>query len=304
MTQANLENTVLIILIAVGVGLGIYFRGEGDDQLSAILFSLAFASVLYKFLGGSQEENSLKLGVIKFGGSAAVLGGFIWLLSQVIFKEDVPTIIGESGEISLRTEPASGWYAADTKTGAPIALRLAAGDTTYRLPLHTVRTDRIRSRRYQLSEFEEEHFYLTPVGAPEDTLGQVYLSDILGESIGKKAGDLSAGDAFVFTLFPHLGGKRTSAEIENTLVRSGKRETVFPFPFIIKSYGTLYSVKTRDDYAPIVVDQEVLQKNPLVIPEKQADGSMAYWVLYIVHANFLNTDESKHYMEWTVVKVG
>lgn len=304
MTQAKLENIVLIVLIIVGVGAGIWFRLQGDSQLSAVLLSLAFASILYKFLGGAQEDNSLKLGVIKFGGSAAVLGGFIWLLSQVIFKEEItPIFVGE--DLTFRTEPATGWYAADTKTGVPIDLKLEAADTTVQLPLHDVRIDRIKNRRYQLTEFEREHFHILPVGNNEDTLGQVYLSDIVGESISaSRRGTLTARDAFVFKLFPHRVGRSSSASVENMLIKRRERETAFPFPFIINTYGTLYSIKKRENLEPILTDQEVLRKNPLVIPEKQADGSTDYWVLYVVHANFLHESESEHYMEWTVVRVG
>jgi hypothetical protein len=302
MSQAKLENVVLIVLIAVGVGLGIYYRTAGDNQLSAILLSLAFASVLYKFLGGTQADNSLSVGVIKFGGSAAVLGGFIWLLSQVVFKEEI-SIPHAGAKLSFQVEPATGWYAADTKTGAPVNLKLTTSDTTIQLPLHDVRIDRIKNRRFQLEEFENSHFYITPVGNKEDTLGQVYLSDIMGTSIASQTGEFDIQDVFIFKLFPHKVGDRSSAEIENALVKKGRRESVFPFPFIIKSYGTLYSVKNREDNSPILVDQEILQKNPVIIPEIKADGTTDYWVAYILHANMQTTDHTQHYMEWTVHRV-
>jgi len=302
MKQAQLENIVLIVLIIVGVGLGIYYRTQGDNQLSAILFSLAFASVLYKFLGGTQAENSLSVGVVKFGGSAAVLGGFIWLLSQVIFKESTPSIF-TGNTLDFQIEPATGWYAADTKTGTPIELKLAAGDTSLQLPFHEVRKDRIKNRRYQLEEFEDSHFYLSPVGNKEDTLGQVYLSDISGESLMQAGGDLAVKDVFIFKLFPQKFNNRTSVEIENDLVRRGRRETVFPFPFIIKALGTVYSIKNRSDNSPILVDQEVNQKQPIIIPEVQQDGTTDYWIAYILHANMLSTDITQHYMEWTVPRV-
>ena len=302
MSQAKLENIVLILLIIVGVGLGIYYRTAGDNQLSAILFSLAFASVLYKFLGGMESDNSLSVGVIKFGGSAAVLGGFIWLLSQVIFKEDIsPTIA--SANLNFAVEPATGWYPADTKTGALIDLKLNAADTSIQLPLHNVRTDRIKNRRFQLEQFEENHFYIMPVGNAEDTLGQVYLSDIMGQSIASQNGELNIQDVFIFKLFPHKEGNRSSAEIEDILVKKGRRESVFPFPFIIKAFGTVFSIKNRADNSPILMDQEISQKNPIIIPQKQADGTTDYWVAYVLHANMQSSDYTQHYMEWTVHRV-
>ena len=302
MSQAKLENIVLIVLIIIGVGLGIYYRTAGDNQLSAILFSLAFASVLYKFLGGMHADNSLSVGIIKFGGSAAVLGGFIWLLSQVIFKEEITPIIA-GANLNFQIEPSTGWYAADTKTGALVDLKLTASDTTIKLPLHDVRTDRIRNRRFQLEEFEDSHFYIMPVGNVEDTLGQVYLSDIVGESISSQSGELEIQDVFIFKLFPHKEGNRNSAEIEDILVKKGRRETVFPFPFIIKSFGTVFSIKNRVDNSPILVDQEVSQKNPIIIPQQKTDGTTDYWVAYVLHANMLSPDYMQHYMEWTVHRV-
>ena len=302
MSQAILENIVLIILIIVGVGLGIYFRTAGDNQLSSVLLSLAFASVLYKFLGGTQADNSLSVGVIKFGGSAAVLGGFIWLLSQVIFKEEIRPIITGS-ELNFQIDPSTGWYPADTKTGAPVDLKLSTADTSIQLPLHDIRIDHIKNRRFQLAEFEDSHFYLTPIGNVEDTLGQVYLSDIIGKSIASQNGELEIQDVFIFKLFPHKKGKRSSAEIENILVEKGRREGVFPFPFTIKSFGTVFSIKNRTDNSPILVDQEVAQKNPIIIPDKQLDGTTDYWIAYILHANMLSLDETQHYMEWTVHRV-
>ena len=302
MSQAKLENIVLILLIVVGVGLGIYYRTAGDNQLSAILFSLAFASVLYKFLGGMEADNSLSVGVIKFGGSAAVLGGFIWLLSQVIFKEKI-TPLFSGAELNLQIQPSTGWYAADTKTGVPVDLKLSASDTTIQLPLHDVRTDRIKNRRFQLEEFEDSHFYIMPVGNTEDTLGQVYLSDIKGKNISNKNGGLAIQDVFIFKLFPHKEGNRSSAEIEDILVKKGRRETVFPFPFIIKAFGTVFSIKNRADNSPILVDQEISQRHPIIIPQKQTDGTTDYWVAYVLHANMLSSDYMQHYMEWTVHRI-
>lgn len=301
MSQAKLENTVIVILIMLGVGLGIYFRTAGDNQLSAVLFSLAFASVLYKFLGGTGEENGFQVGVMKFGGSAAVLGGFIYLLSQIVFAND--TVNCPDNELlNLRSIPNSGWYIADTKTGEPIEIELGLGDTTLQLPQHQVRYDRIKTRRYQLKEFENEHFFISPLGSESDTLGQVYLSDILGESLSNSVQNIQAKEAYVFKLYPNRGGSRTSAEIEDFLKRTGRRESIFPFPFIIKSYGTLYSIKLRSGET-LYSDREILQKNPFIIPEKKADGTTDYWLLDIVHANFLNADISSHYMEWVVNKV-
>lgn len=302
MSQNTLENIVLVILIGLGIGLGILYRTKGDDQLSAILFSLAFAAVLYKFLGGSQEDNSLSVGVIKFGGSAAVLGGFIWLLSQVIFAGgaiDFPT----AGLLNFRSVPSTGWYIADTKTGEPIQVNIEVGDSTLQLPMHKVRTDRLKTRRYELNEFEKEHFALSPLGNSGDTLGQIYLDDIKGESVSGGFGELKASDAFLFKLYPNVRGRRNSVEVENKLVQSGQRESIFPFPFIIKTYGTLFSVKKRDTKEAIVSDREVARSNPFIIPEKKADGTMDYWVLDVVHANSLTADNTQHYSEWSIHRI-
>ncbi|MFA8449770.1 MAG: hypothetical protein ACEPOW_03660 [Bacteroidales bacterium] len=74
-----------IVLIAIGLIFGVVFFRPGFYDLSLIMFSIALASILYQLLGGIKESNSFNLGAIKFGGSAAILIGFMYFLDQVIY---------------------------------------------------------------------------------------------------------------------------------------------------------------------------------------------------------------------------
>jgi hypothetical protein len=84
-----------IILIGVGIICGsIFFIVEMKD-LSLIFFSIALASILYQFLGGIGDTNSFNLGAIKFGGSAAILLGFMWFLKSSTLFNDINIDPGE-----------------------------------------------------------------------------------------------------------------------------------------------------------------------------------------------------------------
>ena len=298
MTQAKLENIVLLVLIAAGVSLGIYYRTAGDNQLSAILFSLAFASVLYKFLGGGGEQNSLSLGVIKFGGSAAVLGGFIWLLSQVIFVDEAAT--GLPTDLNFRTTPSTNWYPADTETGAPTEVALQVGDSTISLPLHDINTEKIETRRFELNEFEDGKFHVQHVGNQQEILGQVLLSDIKGNYKSLVGRCKEPAHIDLFKLYPNRGGQRSTAELENLLIKTEKREQIFPFPFVLRTYGTTFSIKMRNDKSVVTADKEIMQKNPILVEDTTGKCS---WLVFPVHANLVNPDTYNHYSEWVVLKL-
>ncbi len=105
--QDKLENIVVICLIVAGVLGGTLFQIIiQNNQLTTLFFSLAFAVILYKLLGSAEDENAFKLGAMKFGGSAAILAGFILLLNNVVFDVQpavaITTRSEENGQRNLR----------------------------------------------------------------------------------------------------------------------------------------------------------------------------------------------------------
>lgn len=290
MTQNTLENIVIVALIVVGVGLGIYFRTQGDSQLAAVLLALALAAILYKFLGGNQETNRLSIGVLKFGGSAAVLGGFIWLLSQVIFtdKFEVP-----ADEAVVSFLPADGWYAARTATGAPLSLEVLINDTIVRT---IARPDALTlsERSFKLAPSGNERFPLVAY-AGSDTLGFVLRDNIPIESDGSTPveipADISVNELYSFRLYPHQNRNRSSADFERKF-----RQSPFPFPFIVRSFGASFVVEDRDGRTTYISEREVVRKIPYLI---EADGKR--FLLFASHANFILDDLKEHYSEWVVI---
>ena len=297
-TSSKLENTVLTSLIVVGVGLGIYFRMTGDNQLSAVLFSLAFASVLYKFLGGEKDENSLTLGVVKFGGSAAVLGGFIWLLSKIIFVNDALPV--PAANYNFTTEPSKDWYAADIHTGAPIAVNLSLGDTSLRFPMHEINAEKLQNRRFQLNEIEKGRFNLFPLNDTQNVLGKINLEDIKCSHALVDFKISNEGSITIFTTYPNRSNQRSSEQIEKIEINNNVRERPYPFPFVIKTVGTSFSIKIRgaDDY--LISDREVVRKTPIIINDP---NEQRQWFVFVAHASFILENPKDYYVEWVVEEI-
>lgn len=293
MTQTTLENIVIVALIVVGVGLGIYFRTQGDSQLSAVLLALALAAILYKFLGGNQETNSLSIGVLKFGGSAAVLGGFIWLLSQVIFTDRFEV---QADEAVVSFSPADGWYAARTATGAPLDLEVLVNDTLVRTVNQPDATT-LAERSFKLAPSGNERFPLVAYSG-SDTLGFVLRDNIPiqteeGTPIEVPA-DIAIDELFSFRLYPHQNRNRSSADFERKF-----RQSPFPFPFVVRTFGASFVVEDRSGRNTLLSEREVVRKIPYVI---EAEGKT--YLLFASHANFILDELKEHYSEWVVVPLG
>lgn len=293
MNNNQLENIVIVALIIVGVGAGIYFRTQGDSQLAAVLLALALAAILYKFLGGNQAENSLSIGVLKFGGSAAVLGGFIWLLSEVIFDKDVPP----TGERIVSVTPTTGWYAAELNSGVALPVSILLGDSIVQtFPVPARRT--LADRSYRLQNSEGDRLPLLPY-AGGDTLG--YVPRDLIRSFGGDPGTgtdlvLSPSEVISFTLYPNDRTKRSSTQLEQYLIKRGRRESPFPFPFEIRTFGSSFKIQERSGGEVLVSDREVRRNFPFLLES----GGKRYLV-FAMHANFLLPDQKDHFTEWAVI---
>ena len=296
MTNSALENTVIVLLIALGVGLGIYFRTQGDSQLAAVLLALALASILYKFLGGNRESNSLSIGVLKFGGSAAVLGGFMWLMSQVIFKNDPLTASGAAVTVA----PSTGWYAADLNNGAPVSVEVFLGDSAvYFVRQPAVST--LADRSFRLENSPGDRLPLLPYSGG-DTLGYV-PRDNVRELSGTPTDGTPAGgtitsptEVTTVTLYPNDRQRRSTTLVEKRLIRANRRESPFAFPFEIRTFGSSFKIQERNGGRTLIEDREVRRNLPFVV---QSGGRS--WLIFATHANFLLPDAKNHFSEWAVV---
>ena len=120
----RMENIIVLCLIALGIVIGTVIHFIGDTGLSSVFFSVSLVSILYKFLGGADDENRFTWGAIKFGGSAATLIGFIFMLKVVIFKKDDIVIHNEW------KEDKHNWVPVSIKTGKVINVKFTSGDST------------------------------------------------------------------------------------------------------------------------------------------------------------------------------
>ena len=296
MTNTALENIVIVLLIALGVGLGIYFRTAGDSQLAAVLLAIALAAILYKFLGGNKESNSFSVGFLKFGGSAAVLGGFMWLMAQVIFKNEA-SVLPADARVSV--SPATGWYAADLNNGTPVPVEVLLGDSAvYFVGQPANRT--LAERSFRLENSEGDRLPLLPYSGG-DTLGYVPRDNVreLGggtvDNSGAGGTITSPTEVTTFVLYPNDRQRRSTTQLEKRLIRTGKRESPYAFPFELRTFGSSFKVQERDGGRVLIEDREVRRNLPFVV-----ESAGRQWLIFAMHANFL-LEPKDQFSEWAVV---
>src|SRR3989338_4993260 len=117
-SHSKIELIIQLALILVGITCGIVFYFYRVPSLSAVMFSIAISSILYRFLGGIGQDSSFRMGAVKLGGSAAVLLGFMYIISTVVFKE-----VTENMSFS----PVEGWIPIDPATGKVVTLKVKNG---------------------------------------------------------------------------------------------------------------------------------------------------------------------------------
>ncbi|MTI30299.1 hypothetical protein [Xanthovirga aplysinae] len=267
-----------IILIIMGLTLGIVFFLMEDEKkdLSIVLFSIAIGSILYQFLGGVGESNSFQLGAIKFGGTAAVLIGFMFFLKKVVF---VPTVQGPE----LTVSPEKDWIPISTETGKIKPIIISNGKEEKIIPnlLDKSYLNARKRHEYQLSNKNASQFSIELKSNLTDTIGYVDIHNFRTRglyNITEIAKDSKVIQ--VFTLYPENVNKNSSMKLENVLL-----------PFEIKVFNT-----SRFSIEPFILNQEVVKRSSWLIPFSTDES-------YIVFLEQANSKDSVKFSKWLVEKL-
>lgn len=261
------------ILTISGIIIGICFAtGENPNTaVSIIMFSVALASILYQFLGGIGKETSIQLGILKFGGSAAILVGFMFFLDNYIYKDAKMKIHQDLIPISVKdgcTVKDKDIYYSEKKEQSNL--------TT---------SSPIRNHSYTLSETDQD--YCFDVFIADERVGFVKWKDITTNTLGNKIEIQTDKNSEIqdFKLYPDNVKLRSTRQIEHL------REIL---PFVIELDGSSYFKIYATDTIRSLINKGFCR----LIPEKNNE----YWLVMLVHADLITEEEAK-YTKWVCKKV-
>lgn len=271
-----------IILIMAGIILGVVFYEDHKD-LSLIMFSIALASILYQFLGGIQEDNSVQLGAIKFGGSAAILIGFMFFFKKFIF-------VPNASEYNLEIYPDNKWIPISEETGAIKQISISNNKDTLQFPNPKV-NDHINSRKqhqYRLFEQNESNFYIALNNSSADTVGTVNIHNF---KTNKLFNQLKVSDdekrIQIFELYPEIPEKNSSRKLTN-----------IHLPFEIKVFNTSrFSILS--DYSKGLENREVVKRTSYIVPVSESES----YIVFLEQADSEHRNLDKRFSKWLVKKL-
>jgi hypothetical protein len=264
-----------IILAFIGLVAGIIFFINEMIPLSVVFFAIAIGSILYQFLGGIGEQNTVKFGFIKFGGAAAILLGFMFFLKEVVF-EPIPK------NPSLRISPEEGWMPIDTETGKIKKVTISNGDTKAVFPdtVNQLFVQERKNHEYLLSKISPSKFTIQLKSKPTDTVGFIDIHNFTETGLFNKVKIAEDSRAIqIFTLYPDDPTKNSSNKIGNIAL-----------PFEIKVFSS-----SRFSIEPFIENQEVVIKTSWIIPYNTN-------TLYVVFLEQANSTDSIKFSKWLVEK--
>lgn len=280
-TPSRLETIVLLVLIFTGIIMGTLFYYDEKPDISAVMYALSLASILYRFLGGIGNQNSLALGAIKLSGSAAVLFGFIYGLDAYIFS-DTPAYLPAS-ETVVQISPSRGWIPINLGDGSVEQVTITQNDSLiFRFPESKSFEDQRSKHEYTL---RGENQKLAVVNsASGDTIG--YTRSASWEA-GGLFGSIKLSereDAYRFTLYPEADKKssRKTGEVKH-----------LPFEIIQESCCRYKIMRGKEE----LVSKIIVPRTGTVV--SSADSKTCY-IVFIEQANSLQ-DDIPDYSKWIII---
>jgi len=270
----KVEVVANIALSIIGLFTGIVLFIHEMKDLSVVFFSIALGSILYQFLGGIGEENTFKLGFIKFSGAAAVLLGSMLVIKMYVF-DPAPN--------GLSIAPEQGWVPIDTETGKIKKIAISHGNTKTVFPdsLNQMLAQERKNHEYQLSKISPSKFAIQLKSKPTDTVGFVDIHNFTETGLFNKVKTAEDSKAIqIFTLYPDDPTKNSTKKIETIAL-----------PFEIKVFSS-----SRFSIEPFIENQEVVIKTSWIIPH----GTNTFYVVFLEQAN--STDSVK-FSKWLVEKL-
>lgn len=283
----NTELVANIALITIGIIGGITFYLFGLKPLSAVMFAIALASILYQFLGGIGDTNNFNLGAIKFGGSAAILIGFMWYLKFFGFA---PTPENYKLDISEKN-----WIPIEKASGKTLQVKISNGneeDPEEAIFPDSVSAQARASHTYLVEEGKDARFYIKTPGQPSETVGQFSLSSFNCSTIFNKM-EISDDEKAIqiFTLYPDREDKNSTKDIKN-----------LNLPFEVKVFNeSRFSILLSDQpEQPFLDNAEVVRRTAYCIPVTQNQS----YVLFLEQAvSYIDSTYPERYSKWLAKKI-
>ena len=278
----KLETIVILCMMVAGFVLGIIFYYDDQPAISAVMFAIALASLIYRFLGGIGDQNSFTLGAVKFGGSAAVIFGFMYGINTFIFS-----IPGVEVHAPIRVQPASGWVPVDLQTGRAVRVQISQSDSLlYEVAANAAWRSKRKTNELELAPGPDTNEYYAIGEANGDTVGYTSLDQLAVDDLYRSLSLSTDRDAYRFVLYPDKE-PRSSKSIEE----------IKELPFEVRlqnraRYRVFLGSKTKPVASKVIV--------PRTGTLLEVPGSNEVYIVFIEQANSLE-DNVPDFTRWIVI---
>jgi hypothetical protein len=268
MDKKNLEDLVLVILIAIGLlGCSFFFFRDDGKPLSAFFAAFALSCIVYRFLGGIAQETSFQTGFLKLGGSAAFIIGAIWFLNTQVF---VPR-----ASILLSMPQQTRWYPVRMDTGSPDTVTILS-ETGVKDSFHVTERDveTLRNNEYTLDPDKGTRLYIKK--------GNIVLG-FANATLSNTPKQIHEPD--IFTLYPNAEPREFATN---------------KYPFKVVVDGGSFHIRRVSDNAPACedcTDREVVKKKHLFF---EINGNQ--YLCFVLQANHL-VEQKEWYSQYLVGRV-
>jgi len=277
----RIELIANIVLIIAGLVLGIVFAFTDNPAISIIMFSIALACILYQFLGGIGSQNSFQLGVIKFGGSAAVIAGFMYFMKTVLFN-------GETANCDINVSERD-WVPLCLKTGQVIdPVVIGCSMDTIKFPATGSNySQRIANLEYGISDFNNGRFNIFPEKFPEQVVGYIEIDKFNDKGLFNKV-KVDEDETCIqdFELYPERDTQNSTNDLNE-----------ISLPFEIEVFNTSrFIIKPHWNAKRVLVKQ-----TSYVVPGEP--GSNEFYVVFLYQANSVHEIKTERYSKWLVKRM-
>ncbi|MDL2297011.1 hypothetical protein LJC37_03545, partial [Bacteroidales bacterium OttesenSCG-928-E04] len=262
---------VCIILIVICLTLGIIFSlpKYANNGVAAVLFATALAAVLYQFLGGIGSDTKVQLGVFKFGGSVAVLIGFMFLLkNEILPNKDTELIV----------EPQKGWIPISVSDGSIKSVKIKINGSTYRTfpDSGAVKEFEKMGKFFTIHDNDTSGKHCV-LKKDESVLAEFPLENIKSERLFRKMKEPGKSDVMIVTLYPDSTQKQ----------RLKQNFGYEKMPFDIKVMGSQYQFLDMAEQTRVISSDanDVFASKPFDYNLIATAQPNIYWNVIIVGAD-------------------
>lgn len=266
--KKNLEDTVLVILIAIGlVGCSFFFFKDDGKPLSAFFAAFALSCIVYRFLGGIAQDTSFGMGFLKLGGSAAFIIGSIWFLNAQVFVADKDTV--------LSMPDGTRWYPVRMDTGNPDTVTIIKNSSVQKFHITERDFETLKNNEYILQPESGNRFQIKKnditlgfaTTSVKNELRQIYEPDI-------------------FTLYPY--------RVDSVFLERSK----YPFRIVVRDGH--FSILRNDNNKPAC--DECASREPVKKKHVFFEIDQQYYLCFVLQANH-QIEQERWYSQYLVGRV-